>query len=462
MIKRNVVLLALAGMAILIGLACVIGADNPPSPVQSTLPATVRDFGAVGDGKADDTVALQKAVDAGIGEVRLPRGIYRITSSVVIDLDRVGWTSIVGSASARIVMAGPGPALKFIGTHTGTADPNTVKPNVWERQRMPSVDGVEIVGAHEKACGIEATGTMKLTLTRVLIREALHGIHLTGRNRNLIVSNCHLYKNRGVGLYLDNVNLHQINVTGCHISYNGAGGVVVRGGSVFNLQISGCDIEGNMAPDGPPSANVLVDGSGAPGNLGEIAITGCTIQHTTGSPGSANIRFVGAGRKRPPWGNLVIADNVINDVQINIDIRKVCSVTILGNNFQTGVQHNLRIEDSQDIVVGPNVFDRSPVYGDRQYANNGLLFRNCKDLTLTGLHINGVRRVRAGLILENCHRANVTNCTILDCDNLGLLLSNVTDSRVSDCLIRNDLPGAKSQPPLKVTGGRGNMIVDNQ
>ena len=86
-------------------------------------PVDVRGFGAVGDGKADDTAAIQKAVDAGVGLVQLPKGVYRITKPIVIELDKVGYTSISGGAVAQIVMAGPGPALKFVGTHFKSADP---------------------------------------------------------------------------------------------------------------------------------------------------------------------------------------------------------------------------------------------------------------------------------------------------------------------------------------------------
>ena len=64
------------------------------------------------------------------------------------------------------------------------------------------------------------------------------------------------------------------------------------------------------------------------------------------------------------------------------------------------------------------------------------------------------------LLIESCKRMNVTNCTILDCDNVGLLLKDVTNSRISDCLIRDDRDGAKSAS-LVVTGGQGNMIVHN-
>ena len=448
--------IVLTQMALLTLFASTASADEVANVAESDRPATVtiRDFGAVGDGRTDDTAAIQKAVDAGTGDILLPRGVYRITRPIVIDLDQVGPTSIVGSGTARIVMAGPGPALKFIGTHGGTASPATVKPNVWQRQRMPTVDGIEIVGAHEKAVGIEAVGTMKLVVSRVLVREALHGIHLVTRNRNVIIANCHLYKNRGVGLYLDDVNLHQINVTGCHISYNAAGGIVVRAGCVRNLHVTGCDIEGNRF-------NVLVDGAGSPPATAEVAIVGCTLQHA-GGPDSANVRFIGGdGEGRRAWGQLTIADNVLTDVEVNIDVQKARGVSIAGNTFGTGYRYHLRVVDSAQVVVGPNCLDRNPKYRDAETADNGLLFRNCEDVTITGLHVNDVRRARAGLVLENCRRMNLTNCTILDCEHGGILLENCAHSRVSDCLIRNDRPEAKTWLPLVVTGGRGNMIVNN-
>ena len=422
---------------------------------------TVRDFGAVGDGAADDTAALQKAVDSKAGDIFLPRGTYRLTKTVVIDLDKVGPTSIVGTGAATIVMAGPGPALRLVGSHEGTASPATVKPNVWERQRSPLVDGLEIVGAHEAACGIEATGTMQLIVSRTTIRKTLHAIHLVKRNRNVIVSDCHLYENRGVGLYLDDVDLHQINVTGSHISYNGGGGIVVRAGNVRNIQVTGCDIEGNMAADGPPTANVLIDSTGGSHGTGEVAIVGCTIQHTHEAPGSANVRFIGTDSGGVVRGNVTIADNVLSDVQVNVHVAKARGVSIVGNTFWKGYAANLLVEDTTAVVVGPNVFDRNPAYQEEKEADTPLVFRRCADATLTGLNINGVRRAPAALAIEDCRRFNVTGCTILDCDNVGLLLKNVSDSRVSGCLIRNDGADAKGWVPLKVTGGRGNQIVDN-
>jgi len=59
-------------------------------PLTSAFAGSVRDFGAIGDGVADDTVALQRAIDAG-GVVAIPSGTYLtgtlyLRSGVTLDL----------------------------------------------------------------------------------------------------------------------------------------------------------------------------------------------------------------------------------------------------------------------------------------------------------------------------------------------------------------------------------------
>jgi hypothetical protein len=53
----------------------------------------VKDFGAVGDGVADDTNAIQEALDAGANIVFEPQKNYKITS----DLSKVGDVNIIGN-----------------------------------------------------------------------------------------------------------------------------------------------------------------------------------------------------------------------------------------------------------------------------------------------------------------------------------------------------------------------------
>src|SRR5690606_21631383 len=117
-------------------------------------------------------------------------------------------------------------------------------------------------------------------------------------NRNVVISDCHIYDNRGIGIYYDDVNLHQSNITGCHVSYNAQGGIVSRAGNVRNLHITGCDLESNMVRDAQPTANVLMDSRDSPAGTGDVAITGCTPQHDRNAPDSSNSRIIGPSRPR--------------------------------------------------------------------------------------------------------------------------------------------------------------------
>lgn len=441
--------------------------QNQSSEKPQALDTTVKAFGALGDGAADDSDAIQRAVDSKQGQIVFPKGVYRLTKTITVDLDKLGPTSISSDGTATIIMAGPGPAFRFIGTHEGTASPHTVKENVWQNQRSPMVDGLEIVGDHAEACGIEATGTMQITLTRLTIRRALHAIHFTKRNRNVIVSNCHLYENRGAGVYYDHVSIHQSNIIGCHISYNAGGGVVVDKGDIRNIQIGTCDIEGNMGDENSkPTANVLIDSEGA--MVGEIAIVGCTIQHDHNALGSANIRINENARIRPHSkehrdGNITIADNVLSDVQTNIEITSARGVTVTGNTMWKGYTHNIRVDDCNNILISNNVLDRNPRYhyGDGSTAQVGMLFTNCDGCTISGNHINGTGDERVAFEVRDSRRMNIVGCSILDYSTTGLLLKNVSESRVSDCLISTDLPDSDNAQALEIIGGKDNQIVNN-
>ena len=436
----------------------------------SLIASDVREFGAKGDGQTDDTAAVQRAVNAG-GGVHFSKGTYRLTKMVLVDLDKTGFVSLTGDGTARVVMAGPGPAFKFVGTHGGTAEPDEVKADVWDRQRAPMVEGLEILGADPEADGIEATGTMQLTVSRTVIRETRHGIHLTVRNRNVLIQGVHIYNCRGIGVFYDQVNLHQSNITGSHISYCAGGGIVSRGGNVRNVHVGNCDIESNMSKTEPPTANILLDSTG--GSIGEVAITGCTIQHNSVGPDSANIRILGEGhdpglKKRTgspltQEGHVTITGNVLSDVQVNVHLKNARGVTLTGNTFWMGYTHDLLVEDSSNIVVGPNAFDRNPRYnyGTTTNVNGGLVFRGSRDCTLTGLHVNGVWRKPAALLLDRCDRFNLANCSILDSDGVGLLLRDTTNTRVAGCVIRDDRALPRSTRSLQASGGRGNWILQN-
>lgn len=431
----------------------------------------VQTLGVKGDGQTDDTAALQKAVTTH-SSLYFPKGIYKLSQTVTLDLSQTGLVGLSGDGTARLLMSGAGPALKIIGHHEGTAAPTTLKPEIWDQERTPMVSGIEIFGTHAEADGIEIGGTIQATLHRVVISHCRHAVRLTPRNRNVLISDCHFYDNRGIGVFLDNLNLHQINIVGSHISYNRGGGIVSRGGNVRNLHIGTCDIESNHHADSPPSANIELDSTG--GSIGEVAITGCTIQHSSKAAGSANIRILGAGtdpslerkggRPHTREGNVTISANVFSDVKVNIEIKEARGVVITGNTFWEGFEHDLYAENCEHLVITGNNFDRNPRYlvnGNKFAENNGIVLKNCIDSTFTSNVIAGVRRKRAAVDIEGGRRLMITNNSILDSEGVGLRLEDVHTSLISDNIIRDDTQEGNKSPSILLIKGNDNQVGAN-
>jgi hypothetical protein len=427
----------------------------------------VREFGAVGDGQADDTEAIEHALKDGEGTLSFPRGEYRISRTIVVDLAKTGVTALEGHGTARLIMAAAGAALRIIGTHLkGTADPGSFDAKSLRNERMPCIDGLEIAGEHADADGIEAMGTMQLTITRTRITGCRHGVRLYDRNRNVTIGECHIYDNRGCGILYDEVSLHQSNIVGTHVSYCGGGGIVFRGGDVRNVHIGTCDLESNHDPKGPPTANILVDCTTSPNGTAEVAITGCTIQHNSKSPGSANIRYLGRGSEgksgRQQWGHLTIVGNVFSDVMTNVHLQGCRDVTLTGNTFWMGYEHDLLVEDCTGLAMAGNALGRNPAYayGNTAEAQNAVIFRGCRDCAVSGLYVQGVHTAEAAVVVEACDRFNLSDSTIVDNDKIGLLLRKVTRSRISGCLIRDDREAAASLA-IKAVECRDCLVTGN-
>jgi hypothetical protein len=435
------------------------------------------DFGAAGDGQTDDTEALQHAIDVGVGELLLPRGDYRITRSLIVDLAKVGRTAIRGeSGTARILMQGRGPAIVLKGTHSATADPNGFRESEWTHERMPIVSQLEIVGQHDEADGIRIEGVMQPTVTGVLLRRLRHAIHITGRARNVLISHCHIYHNLGVGIFLDGVNLHQTIISGSHISYCRLGGIRIDRSEIRNLQITGNDIEYNNngahkieGADGIPTAEIWLDAS--EGSIREGTICSNTIQATY-SPEGANIRIIGQPKeKNAKVGMLAITGNLIGSQWNNIHMTTAQGVTISGNTIYSGHHRNLLMEDCSQIVVGNNCFGHNADYGVEKELCTGVTLRNCRDCIFTGNVLQDCHSGRhrypeapelqreALLELFDCQNMILSSCQILDSAPYGIRLSNSVDITMTAIVVAD-----RRLPPLQKsavfwTGGTGDSLV---
>lgn len=387
----------------------------------------------------DLTEELNQLIADSGGNLSPTAGIYRITRPLQFDLEQKKSAIIRASdGPVTIIMDGPGPAVRIRGSHEGTASPKTFSPATWN-ERMPIIEGIEILGNHPDADGIELIRCVQPTITRVAVRWCRHGIRLVDRNRNVIVSDCHLYENSGIGLFLDDVNLHQININNSHISYNRAGGIVVHDGNVRNLHITGCDIEGNMPADDSPTrtANILLDVSGSPEDksrsIAEVAITGCTIQHSSNysgsqyeslAPGGANIRIL--GKDLWPIDSVTITGNVISDTSVLIDIDTATDISVTGNTFFAPNPDFIHATACKRLSLNGNTFN------PRQFVRPGrLIFSRCEDSIISNCTFHALNEGGGAIQLDQCQRMALHNNILSDSES-GVIVTNSRAITIKD------------------------------
>ena len=448
--------------------------------------SNVLGFGAIGDGVADDTEALQHTLDAGDGVLRLNKGTYRIIRPLVIDLTKQGVGAVRGEGgTSRIIMAGPGPAIRVIGDHQGTASPVTVQAHTWKNERFPTISGIEIVGEHPDSIGIELRKTMKCVISQVLIRRCRIAIHLVERNRDFLLADSHLYDNHEIGLFLDRCNLHQIIVHGCHISWNKVAGIKSLGGDVHNLQIVGNDIEYNNATSGgavvsgaelakhPGGAEIWFDATD--GTISEVTISGNTIQATV-QTGGANIRIEGVPVVRPEradtpktqtWDTahlINITGNVLGSQWRGLDLRNVSRVTITGNTIYDSSDLSIFATHSSGIVVSGNTFSWRGL--DSEITKDGLRFEDCDNIILSSLSTMrlcaGSAEAGAAVTFVRCSDCGVSDCQFLDPLHRGLELEDCLRCRIANNTIVDRREKPSMRHAIRVLGqSRSNLVSGN-
>jgi len=302
---------------------------------------------------------------------------------------------------------------------------------------------------------------MQPSFHRLLIRRCRHGIHLANRDRNVIVSDCHIYDNSGIGIFFDGVNLHQTNITGSHISYCKRGGIKIVASEIRNLQITGNDIEYNYDLKTDSSADVLFDCRN--GTVREGTLTGNTIQARE-SPGGSNVRFLGAKDNPNAVGLFTITGNLIGSQTRALDLHACRAVVITGNSIYSGYRHAIWAEDCEHLVIGANTIDHNPEY--KGNSTDQVILRNCRNVSLTGLVLQHTRdaaeAVGSSIEVRGCQNVNVTGVQILNARVRGIAVQNSSVVRVADCTIRGR-PGDQTYLGALSTDDqcRNIMVVNN-
>lgn len=432
-----------------------------PTMIHAT---NVKDYGAKGDGVADDYEAIMKTIGSSTdGVLEFPAGNYRITRTIHLQLDEVNISKIQGiSGNSTLSMDGKGPAFFIEGTHLGSALPASVSETTWSKEKFFTIESIEIKGLHPEAEGVRLKNLMQPIISHCLIRNVSTGIHLVSRNRNVLLLGNHIYDCSKIGVFLDSVNIHQININDNHISYCKQGGIKVSNSEIRNIQIVGNDIEYNCDPEGPVSADIWVDCSRS-GSVREGTISGNTIQAIP-SPGGANIRFSGLSGNNNKIGLMSITGNHISNQEVNIELDHCRGVSISGNTFIRGYDRHLIVNDSRNVTISANVFDHNEDYFTADVdAMGGISIDKSQNILLSDNIIDGAAYkngdVGGAVVITDSREISLGGCHIQNPKMNGVRIVSSPNVQITNCIIHEDMNPGEMQSGITLSGACPGTVV---
>ena len=228
---------------------------------------SVKDFGAVGDGVANDTAAIQAAVTANPGKlILIPSGTYKITNTILVTISGsdAACVRIVGSGSTQTIINNQfaGPAFKFDSGAGAIFAYDVALENLQ----------ITSVGSVAGSIGVQLDGCRFARISNVRITSmASHGIYgfstigdLTD-TAQIEVKQTEISSCGGYGIYAGsdtagiqyNWNLDQVRVGTCTLGgvlYESMINATVRNSSIFYNNGFGIKV---TSPIGGYSSNII-------------------------------------------------------------------------------------------------------------------------------------------------------------------------------------------------------------
>lgn len=343
----------------------------------------VKDYGAIGDGVADDTAAIQAAINAasaaGGGQVYAPEGTYIVSageepsdgclmlkSNVYLYGDGMGLTNIkVADGSdtkiTGVIRSAYGEETHDFGisnlTIDGNRDNTTGKIDGWFNGFIPGQEGhdsnVTLDGVEIKDCSGYGFDPHEQTINMVIKNSVSHGNGLDGFVADFLVDsvfeNNIAYDNDRHGFNIV-TSSHEFTMTN-NVSYgNGSTGIVIQRGSEniaspYNVIITGGEVYDNGAE------GILVKLSS------EVTVSGVDIHDN----GSAGVRIYGSS-------NVTVENNTLTNNSLT---NPVPEIIIQSYDDRTGVSGNYF--NGSDNVVQNNVITGSDksTYGVAERNEDG-------------------------------------------------------------------------------------------
>jgi hypothetical protein len=347
---------------ILAGWAVLLGVPALASPTEFN----ISDYGGVGDGKADDTAAIRKAITAaGMGgTVRFPRGTYRISGTLELEgvhlLGNIsgGFPSDASVMPIIVVTHTDGPGIRCGGySSVHGLVIQYEKPNFEKPVKIPpaillagigiSISNVKISNSYDAIAADGKANIGRVNLENIFLPEVINtGVYLTKaydiptmRNVEVFCTNKY-FLNNGVGFKMG--RLDEFHAANCFV-------IGARTGFLF---------EEDKSKDGGATYGGLMDCSTDFCQFGYVITGGARIRVTNGSYLS---HFIGFKIDDPKA--VVIVDGAI--IQANgdhiVDISDCGNVMISACRFQKAFEnpkaYGAHITGGKNIIINGCTFD---------------------------------------------------------------------------------------------------------
>lgn len=303
--------------------------------------ANVSDYGAVGDGTTNDTVAIGLAFATGKSVWFVPNKTYLIGSGLTL------------SGNGLIIYGNKATLSKTTnGFHALTVSGNENKIlNLVVDGNDYTFDGIYVTGDRNTIQGCKV----------VDCANGFSAFHTTGQNPGTDLNSwidCFAYSNTGVGFMLDNAT--DSLVEGCTSQTNGDAGLHSKNGS-YSAKIIGCVFDDNNHVGG--AGNIILhsaDGSN---------IVGCTITNANGTAHGIYLGVSTATQSGIGISGCAIAQNNGRAILIDSGGGKVCNKIRIVNN-----RMNDNDAVNEPIFIGTGCTGVIVGFNDlsgRSYNNNG-------------------------------------------------------------------------------------------
>ena len=291
----------------------------------------VKSYGAIGNGVANDAVAIQAAITAAVldhGTVYLPAGTYGIKTTLFVGSN----VTMVGDGVTSVVTPLPGWSSPYGGLIINRDSANN---SITIRSLAFQGNKANAPGLHD----LSFRNVTDLTVNNVSLNTAAaNGIYVTGTSSYITISHVSASSNTGSGIMLaSNTAIQNASVTGSLLVGNGRGGVDL-GSNGYNITVTNNQCIRNTA------YGIFADGGNLPLNY-QCTISGNTV---TGS----GVGIIGGFAE-----HLTISNNTVSVCDTGISLVNCSDVTVNNNSVHDNTGYGINLD-----VMGPYIND--PPYGN--------------------------------------------------------------------------------------------------